>query len=590
MQQWLLGNYIHDEPYERYIKQRLESTCDWILCRPWFLDWASPDFPEGLAKILWINGPAGFGKSILCARVVDHLSSILETPVAHFFFSSDFESRRDPFVAVRSWESQMISYPASFELIHEKWATQQGQKATRGSIIHLLRQIAKAIPGCTFTLDGLDECNWLKEASQDKYGDTVSSFMEALLQSIEGTATRILVVSRDEPEIRACFSDSARATSTFEHKITPEDVQSDVVSYARRTVHIALEKRKNTVKEDISQKLADRCNGQFLWIRLHRDSLKMHSWRNQKQLEREINSTPSGIENVYEQNWMKITNLPEEDRHRALSLLRWTAFALRPLTVSEVTEALAISEYCDEVCLDELPENIDRNYVNNGILSYCGSLLEVRSAQEQCDTKLETVHLAHFSVKQYLLRHIPTNGRLLQLNSTLGCSVEQVENTVLAKMCLRYMNCLMVWQRDHCAENSQILGSLLDYAAGSWHCHASLGDARDARVVELANRLFDTRRPNWCFWREWMDLNDKGDRVEQEWAEGSSAGPVYYAAWLGLTDTVDFLIQERRHDINERGTWGRTPLAGACEKGHLRIAEKLLGNGADATVTDNTGR
>ncbi|KAM5342882.1 hypothetical protein ACJ41O_013848 [Fusarium nematophilum] len=78
-------------------------------------NWLNQEFPAG-AKLLWINGPAGFGKTILCAHVVEHLSSTLETPVAYFFFSSDLESREDPFVAVRSWVSQVVSqHEGAFE-------------------------------------------------------------------------------------------------------------------------------------------------------------------------------------------------------------------------------------------------------------------------------------------------------------------------------------------------------------------------------------------------------------------------------------------------------------------------------------------
>ncbi|KAL2833710.1 prion-inhibition and propagation-domain-containing protein [Aspergillus cavernicola] len=488
LQTWLLGNHLPNELYEIYMERRVQSTCEWILNRPWFLEWSSPDFPKGHAKVLWINGPAGFGKSILCARAIDHLSSMLEAPVAHFFFSSDLE-REDPFVVVRSWVAQVISHPIAFALVREKWAAQQEQKATRGHVMNLLREIVTAIPGCTFIMDGLDECSWLKENQRAGDGDSIPGFIETLRRATADIATRLMIVSRDEPEIRACLRNDVYDASVFEHKITPEDT--------------------DTVKEKLSQKLADRCNGQFLWIKMQGDSLPRHSWKGQTELERVINSTPTGLEHVYERNWMKIQELPEEDRYRALSLLCWTAFSLRALTVNEMTEALLISEHCDEVRVDELPENIDMDYIDNGISQYCGSLLEVRSPQAECDAGLKTVHLAHFSVKQFLLYNIPTDGGLLQFNKALGSFTEPVENMLLAKMCLRYVNCLAVWRRNSHVEDDQVLGSFLNYAAGSWQQHASVGDPRDPGVVELVNRLFDIRTPTWTLWREWFELNDR---------------------------------------------------------------------------------
>lgn len=96
-----LGRLSPNERYDDSVQTRLVGTCDWIFHRPAFQNWLDQKFTAG-AKLLWINGPAGFGKTILCAHVVEHLSFTLETPVAHFFFSSNLKSREDPFVAVRS--------------------------------------------------------------------------------------------------------------------------------------------------------------------------------------------------------------------------------------------------------------------------------------------------------------------------------------------------------------------------------------------------------------------------------------------------------------------------------------------------------
>ncbi|KAJ5761766.1 uncharacterized protein N7511_005148 [Penicillium nucicola] len=586
LQTWIMGSHPPDELYEIYVERRIEQTCEWVLNRPWFLDWSSSDFPAGV-KSLWINAPAGFGKSILCARVVEHLSSVLETPIVHFFCSSDFKSTEDLFIVVRSWLSQMMSHPTAFALVREAWVVQQGQRARRGDVIKLLREICIAIPGCTFILDGLDECSWLKDTQKAGDNDSIAGFMNALRQATTDTAARIMIVSRDEPEIRTCLSNDVYGAPFFEHKITPEDVRSDVVSYSRSIVQKKLPKKTDTAKEDISRKLAERCNGQFLWIKMQEDSLR--SGKNQKQLEQAINTTPSGIDQIYERNWIKMSQLPEEGRDRAFSLLRWTAFALRPLTVSEITEALLISEHCDDLRLDELPDTIDVEYVETEILYYCGSLLEVRRPQAECSAGLWTVHLAHFSVKQYLLYNIQTQGRTLQLNRALAHCTEAIESTLLAKMCLRYVTCPRVWRDKNPVENDRVLGYFLDYAVRSWQKHISVGNSRDAEAVELVNQLFDIRRSHWISWKEWFDLNDE-EGGNQSKLEESSVSSLYYAAWLGLTDAVKFLIHDRKHSTNEKGNFGRTPLVAACGRGNLRVAEILLDHGAHVTTLDNEGR
>jgi hypothetical protein len=223
-----------------------------------------------------------------------------------------------------------MSHPTASALVREKYAVQQGQQATRGEVIELLQEIVTAIPGCTLIIDGMDECGWCMENQKAIDGDSILTFMEALMRATGDTATRVMIVSRDEPEIRTSLPQNTLGASVFEHKITPQDVQPDVLNYSRKVVYTALTTSEKTAKakESLSLSMADRSNGQFLWVRLQRDSLCRNNWRSQKELERTINLTPIGLEDVYERNWIKILKLPEEDRDRALSLLRWTAFSL----------------------------------------------------------------------------------------------------------------------------------------------------------------------------------------------------------------------------------------------------------------------
>lgn len=157
---WLLGDHNPNELYDSSVQKRLEGTCNWFLGRSTFLHWLSPDSVVDRAKLLWVNGPAGFGKTILCARVIEHLMSTFEAPVAHFFFSSDFENGGNPLVAVRSWKSQIIRLDeAAFDLVRRSRDAQQDRVATRVEIVRLFREVVLAASGCILILDGLDECS-----------------------------------------------------------------------------------------------------------------------------------------------------------------------------------------------------------------------------------------------------------------------------------------------------------------------------------------------------------------------------------------------------------------------------------------------
>ena len=64
---------------------------------------------------------------------------------------------------------------------------------------------------------------------------------------------------------------------------------------------------------------------------------------------------------------------------------------MRPLTILEITEALAVKD--DGLLVDEPPDDIDEEYVNSKIVELCASVVEVQRAKNLSSM---TVHLAHF--------------------------------------------------------------------------------------------------------------------------------------------------------------------------------------------------
>ena len=79
---------------------------------------------------------------------------------------------------------------------------------------------------------------------------------------------------------------------------------------------------------------------------------------------------------------------------------------------------------CEDLSVDELPDAVDEDYISSEILGPCGSLLETQKTAPTQDLGSMTIHLAHFSVRQYIICNMPAQGRMLMVNERLHASSE----------------------------------------------------------------------------------------------------------------------------------------------------------------------
>jgi ankyrin repeat protein len=585
LQAWLLGVSSSNNIFDDAVRKRSEGTCDWIFERPVFKDWVDTESPA--PKILWVNGPAGFGKTVLCASVARHLADNRNAPVVKFFFSSDFESRSDSFIAVRHWTYQMaVQSTAAFDIAYEAWLAQENSVAPKETVDRVFVDILTKVSGCTLILDGLDECTSTSDMA------ALRSIEEAARQATTA-ATRVLIVSRSEPEIRRHLDDMGHDIIFAEYRLSVEDVCSDIALYARHVVDERLPNKGDDVRNDIAARMAGHCEGQFLWVRLQADRLRRGM--NRRQLQKAIAEAPAGLTSVYEKNWQLIAAHAPAERGRAFCILRWAAFSLRPLTVGEITEAVLLGEGRDEaegIPVEELPDELDDDYINSEILGLCGSLIEVRArsaddgAAGTDDDGAKTVHITHFSVKEYLLAKLTDPGQALDgANARLSASSEARENLWLAKRCLQYVLFARTWDTVATKPLCGLDAALRGYAAGYWYQHARRGaGAVDEDMERKINRLFDSGE---VMWRGWTELIDHSANIPDPTDIAPKPNRLHFAAMLGLNETAKHLIKQKKYDVDGKGIHGWTPLHVCCSEGSVSIAEALLEAGASALALAN---
>ncbi|EWY99924.1 hypothetical protein FOYG_03851 [Fusarium oxysporum NRRL 32931] len=474
--------------------------------------------------------------------------------------------------------------PAARDIVTKTRLSQHEPLASQATILRAFRELIVGVPGCILVLDGLDECTGMTNTDTK----SVPHFLQELRIAITNTTTKILISSRGDPVIQQGISDF---TGYREYTIIPDDVGLDLMAYSSELVKAKLPNKDEPTRASIAQKMTNRSDGQFQWVKLQEGSLR--KGRSRKQLEREIDKTPSELDSLYDREGNRINAMGDSDRERALSLLpRWTAFALRPLTVHEITEAVLLTEGMDELPVDEIPDCVDQDNVDSMILELCGSLIEVRHVSssesikhpeciqqsEEGPVGFQEVHLSHFSVKEYLLlKTFPGTGTLL-CNEKLRVTNGTIHNTTLAKHCLRFISFPGAWESLKMSDNKRPTMHFMLYAADSWYQHCRDVKTIDPDLQQAINALLDTRNQNWPFVREFVATKVFGDDTD---VQERSISPFVFAVCSGLTDTVAHLIREGRFDMNDRSFGNSTPLFWVCFTESKNIVELLVENGAD---------
>ncbi|KAF3895691.1 Ankyrin repeat domain-containing protein 52 [Trichophyton interdigitale] len=581
-----------EQQYETHLSACLDGTCNWITAELAYKTWESDYFPGETAKFLWICGPAGSGKSVLCAKIIQRFTEKSSHPLAYFFSTGHVQAGGHPDGAVRSWISQATRHDErNLELVQQAMDhAEAGRRASQAEVWKLFKAIASDTTPYTFVLDGLDE--------YEIHYDERAHLLRGLKEQAKGVKCRVLIVSLDEVDLNQELSPSPgnkEGTTMLECQISKSKTKSDIQLYSESVVNKKLGKKGASLRRELATQMAEKCGGMFLWIKMQQDQLR--GGKNDKQLRNIVSTMPVGLHQIYERNWANIQRRPANERRRAMSILRWATFAYRPLKLSELVQALAICDGDDEEIeeqeegncendlnddeppefpVDELPEEIDEEYVNGEIKELCGSLIEVRievpdyMMRWNIDTPqgYGTIHLVHASVKEYLLLKFASSRNISSPSNPSPTASQAVQHSILAKTCLRYLTYPEVWDGGVLPTFDVDDGSFLNYAATSFDTHA-LAAGKNSQLARQISHFFH-KSPNFIRWKHHVG--------------GVGAGPLYHSCRLRLLDVARISLKEHGEDPDALAGRFGTALQVACFGGEMPIVELLVESGADVNL------
>ncbi|KAF7365791.1 ANK-REP-REGION domain-containing protein [Mycena venus] len=354
---------------------RQAGTGEWLLAEPHFQEWES-----GSGRTLWCRGIPGAGKTILASMVVDHLR-------------------------VRAKSQKENIAIACIYLNHKEAASQTPDKLLSG----IWRQLVRNKDVGSLAKDIYNE--HLEERTPPLFEEVVKVLCSSFTQF---SRIYIIVAAVDEyPEDKRwillrhlaemCSSVNLMITSrphilpqpitfptlkTLDIRPTEEDLQRYIDGQIDLSPRLSKHVHKQpALREDIHSKINSlTVDGMFLLAKLHIESL---SNKNTIAAVREaLKNLPKNIRDSYEIAMERIEAQSEEDRKTARSALTWITNAQRPLTVSEITAALAIEPGTRRLDEDNIPDV-------EIILAVCAGLVIV-------DEELDVVRLVHYTTQEYL--------------------------------------------------------------------------------------------------------------------------------------------------------------------------------------------
>ncbi|KAJ3871846.1 ectomycorrhiza-induced ankyrin-domain/NACHT-domain-containing protein [Lentinula edodes] len=512
---------------------RCSGTGQWIFELDAYKEWGSNH------GILWIQGPAGSGKTFLITTIIQHLEKMNQrSPIWYHYFDT-----RDNTESKTTYKGFLLSLVQqmglSSESIHPALNTLYKSKPfgqlTKQELENILETMMKDRNDMTIAVDALDEC---QKADTDKVLNWLAAFSNQL---------RIVVTSRLKPELvvqNLCHIELGGPKSR---------IDEDIASYIELKIH-----DQPQFKSDIIGKIKDTLNkgaqGIFRWVDCQ--MMQLQQCKKKRDVEEALKTLPATLQDSYDQALGRLGRLPEREKEDIQHVLLWLLYAFEPLTKDQVSEIWKIDLLEQKFDPDEMDLQVEKNI----------SSTFVTVGQDNI------IQLAHASVKEYLISYQQSK----EISNSLLFN-EHLAHDIITQATIIYL-----MQCDNTLVNR---GSFGAYAVRYWLLHAS--KVEEFKVKGQSQNLICAMLKNSKQFSRWKKMYmDHFCFVEE-----STAGSLYYGALNGLHGAVSYLIQSVhnvKQYIDAQGGYFGNALQAASYKGHESIVKLLLEN--NAAVNAQGGR
>ncbi|KAI1212054.1 uncharacterized protein F4807DRAFT_386621 [Annulohypoxylon truncatum] len=464
---------ITDLPDENF--PAIDGSCQWIYSRSDFQDWRDPPGDGGNQEanirgpsIFWVHANPGTGKTYLAAHVVSKLRQF-QLECAYYYFHIGNQASRSLGDFLRSTAYQMALSSASirqrltslyeegssFDLddAHAIWT-----KVFKRGIFQSRLDNAQY-----WVVDAVDECNKYEE------------FFAMIRGEKPNFPLRIFITSRKLPDMQRLYRPLEGSVSLTCIEIPVEDSMHDIEHYnSSRIDNLPIDATAD--KQDLANRILQRSNACFLWVRVVLD--KLEQVYSNESIPQILQSIPEGMIAYYE-GTTKAMAEHKLEKHIAQAVLLWSVATYRNLTVSELLQAI------------KLDINTVLISAKSAVEGVCGQLVFV-------DVDSSVVSLIHPTAQEFLLTEnagefricMPSaHERIAMACLKLLCSVEMQPPRNRGRLSTRV-----------CPEEPS---PFLDYAMTQFSEHIYSASTESDKLLLAMDRFF---RMNVLSWIERMAM------------------------------------------------------------------------------------
>ncbi|KAF8248994.1 hypothetical protein K440DRAFT_677960, partial [Wilcoxina mikolae CBS 423.85] len=420
----------------RKISDSHEGSLQWLWTHEQYQKWTK----SNCSSLLYIQGKPGSGKSTLVKYFKENLLRMVPSAspaiIACFFYTfREGERQRSHYNMLRSILYDILNQDEScffhFQPEYREYRKlqEQGYEYLQDWHYKSLKKILLSIGDrptmkqLYLIIDAVDE------SYEKDRRDILQLLFNLCSKNKNHCVVRVFVASRPVGEIQ-------RYTAKFQGIIRMQDMNQHDISHFVRSFFSETGFPADIV-DRATNYIVTHSHGVFLWVRLVCDELDNYATvgSTEKQIFDFLESLPTELDKFYERILNTLESGTEQDTADGIKMFQFVLFSSRPILVSELRDALAISDDAD-IDHGSIPtvESFRANSIVNmhNRIIHCGrNLLEAKGTD---DVSIEaSVQVMHQTVREFFFQ---PNGPVASSKFRM---IEGDSHIRITTTCIRYL-------------------------------------------------------------------------------------------------------------------------------------------------------